>query len=113
VTGPAELPQTVARTADVLGLHASAPTMLLELSALVGWLNGVAHEATERGRRPFRANPTWESALGAVGFVLYNLADQTGVDLGAAVTRHANQLAASAQTARHADESSWPVADGQ
>jgi hypothetical protein len=112
VTGPDELPQTVARTADQLGMHAPAPAMLLELTALVGWLNGVAHEATERGRRPFRANPAWDAALGSVGFTLYNLADQTGIDLTDAIARHARHLRAAAP-APQPDDGGWPFTESR
>ena len=88
--------------------------MLLELQSLVGWLSGLASESTERGRRPFRTGESWDAALGAVGFAMYNLADQTGVDLGQAIARHAHQLAAAADAApnRHAKyDTGWPFSE--
>jgi hypothetical protein len=110
VTDSPDLPQLVAATADRGGMHAPAPAMLLELQSLVGWLSGIAVESTERGRRPFRAGPSWDAALGAVGFAIYNLADQTGIDLAQAITRHADQLMASAQSPVQ-PESGWPFTE--
>jgi hypothetical protein len=84
--------------------------MLLELQSLIGWLSGIASESTERGRRPFRAGPSWDAALGAVGFAIYNLADQTGIDIAQAIARHADQLMATAQAPVQQD-SGWPFSE--
>jgi hypothetical protein len=80
-----ELQRIVTEAADRLSLHASAPTMLLDLQARLGGLAAEILHATENGRRPYRPTPGWEPALGELAFALLNLADQTGVDLDRAV----------------------------
>lgn len=97
----------VTTAADAAQLHAPAPTMLLEAQTLLGELAAVATAATDHGRRPFRANPEWDAALGALGFAVYNLADQTGVDITAAILAHAARLG---QRAAHSAEEpdAWP-----
>lgn len=107
MTSPQDLPRLVAQAADTAGSHATAPTMLLELHALAGWLSGIAFEATEHGRRPFRVTPAWSQAIGAAGFALFNIADQTGVDITAAIADHARALLAAQQSAAP-DDAGWP-----
>jgi hypothetical protein len=80
-----ELQRAVSSTADHLGLHATAPTLVLGLQARLGALAAEVERATELGRRPFRGSPDWERLLGDIGFALLNLADQTGVDLDRAI----------------------------
>lgn len=107
MTSPQDLTNLVARAADAAGSHAPAPTMLLELQALVGWLSGIAFESTEHGRRPFRSAPAWDQALGAAGFALFNLADQTGVDIARVIAEHAHALLA-AQSSQPEPAAEWP-----
>ncbi|MBI1759284.1 MAG: hypothetical protein HYR62_08680 [Actinobacteria bacterium] len=80
-----ELQTVVARTADQLGLHATAPTLLLGLLTDVGRLADEALSGTAFGRRPFRPTDDWAPRLADIAFTLINLADQTGVDLGNAL----------------------------
>jgi hypothetical protein len=87
-----ELQRVVASTADHLGLHGTAPTLVLGLQARLGALAAEVEQATELGRRPFRGSPDWERLLGEVGFALLNLADQTGLDLERAVKVAADRL---------------------
>lgn len=107
MTSPQDLPKLVAHAADSAGSHATAPTMMLELHALIGWLSGIAFEATEHGRRPFRVTPAWSQAIGAAGFALYNIADQTGVDVVAAIADHARAVLA-AQSNPAPQDGEWP-----
>jgi acyl-CoA synthetase (NDP forming) len=111
VTDVQELIASVTGAADAAGLHAQAPIMLLELQSLVGALSAAALESTEHGRRPFRTSGAFESALGAVGFALFNLADQSGIDLPAAIADHAGQTRAAAEAAKDAEPPSWPFTD--
>jgi hypothetical protein len=87
-----ELQRVVASTADHLGLHATAPTLVLGLQARLGALAAEIERATELGRRPFRGSPEWEPLLGQIGFALLNLADQTGVDIDRAIRVAADRL---------------------
>jgi hypothetical protein len=87
-----ELQQVVAGTADHLGLHATAPSLVLGLQARLGAVAGEIERATERGRRPFRGSPEWEALLGELGFALLHLADQTGADMDRAVRVAADRL---------------------
>ena len=75
-----DLQPTVAHSADLAGLHATAPALLLELQSLLGALSTTATEITDRGRRPFRPNADWSGRLGELAYRVYLLADQTGVD---------------------------------
>ena len=87
-----ELQRAVSSTADHLGLHATAPVLVLGLQARLGTLAAEVERATELGRRPFRGSPEWERLLGDIGFALLNLADQTGVDLDRAIRIATDQL---------------------
>jgi hypothetical protein len=97
-----EVQQFVAETADRLGLHATPPTLLLDLQARVGALADEVVRATERGRRPFRPTQDWEARPGA---------DQTGVDGERAVRIAADRVYRAAmaqqQRAQPAAEA-WP-----
>jgi hypothetical protein len=101
-----EVQQFVAETADRLGLHATPPTLLLDLQARVGALADEVVRATERGRRPFRPTQDWEAL-----FALVTLADQTGVDGERAVRIAADRVYRAAmaqqQRAQPAAEA-WP-----
>ena len=100
-----ELQTQVAQAADRLGLHATAPILLLGLLTDVGRLSDEALAGTSFGRRPFRPTDGWAQRLADAAFTLINLADQTGVDLDyelrTALSRYAQQFA---QTSRPADD---------
>lgn len=91
-----ELTQAVARSADAAELHAPVPTLLLELQTLLGALSATVAAETNRGRKPFRPGPDWSARLGELGYGVYLLADQTGVDLEDSVATTAQRLANSA-----------------
>lgn len=102
-----DLQSTVARSADVAGLHATAPALLLELQSLLGAMAATATAITDRGRRPFRPNPEWAGRLGQLAYRVFLLADQTGVSLEAETlntTRLVQQWAEA-----HSDDGAWPV----
>ncbi len=101
-----DLAQLVAQSADAADLHASVPALLIELQTELGALAAVATSATERGRRPFRPAPGWDARLGALGYGLYLLADQSGVDLPAQIAAVA--AATSATAAARTDQGGWP-----
>jgi hypothetical protein len=82
-----QLQAEVADAADRAGAHSGAPTLLLQLQAALGRLAGLADEATEGGRRPYRVPSGWPDALGEVAYRLYLLGDQTGVEVDDAVRR--------------------------
>jgi hypothetical protein len=103
-----ELQRIVTEAADRLGLHATAPTMLLDLQVRLGALAGQVVYATENGRRPYRPTANWEPALGDLAFALINLADQTGVDLDRAVRTAADRLYRSGFAQQQQGEASWP-----
>lgn len=111
MTESADLIRAVTTAADEAGLHAPAPAMLLELQSLLGTLSACATAATQGGRRPFRPDAQWEAALGALGFAVCNLADQTGIDIVAAILRRAAQVQASAQAPRGDEPAAWPFGD--
>lgn len=106
-----ELQGRVAQSADLADLHAPVPTLLLELQTLIGALSATVTNATERGRRPFRPTPDWSSRLGELAYGVYLLADQSGVDVGQAVERTAQQLALRGQQAKAADTQGWPFTE--
>jgi hypothetical protein len=109
VTDSRDLISAVTTAADEAQLHAPAPTMLLKVQTLLGELAAVAMAATEHGRRPFRADAHWDAALGALGFAVYHLGDQTGVDVTAAILTHAAQLRERVALADSRDEpAAWP-----
>jgi hypothetical protein len=102
-----ELQRMVTDAADRLSLHATAPTMLLELQARLGGLAAEVLHATENGRRPYRPSPSWEPALGELAFALINLADQTGVDLDQAVRIAVDRFYRGGLTQQRSD-GGWP-----
>ncbi|TAM80754.1 MAG: hypothetical protein EPN43_14720 [Jatrophihabitans sp.] len=101
-----DVSDAVARSADAAGLSAPVPTLLLELQSLLGALSTAVTTQTDRGRRPFRPGPEWPARLGELAFGLYLLADQTGVDVDAAVTVTAAGLQRRPGPAR--GEGGWP-----
>lgn len=111
VTDSRDLISAVTAAADEAKLHAPAPTMLLEVQTLLGELAAVATAATEHGRRPFRADAQWDAALGALGFALYNLADQTGVDVASAILAHAERLQVRVAAHSRDEPTGWLVGE--
>ncbi len=105
-----DLQRLVAETSDRLGLHSTAPTLLIDVQVSLGELAAEAVRLTEHGRRPLRPDAAWGACLGALGFALVNLADQTGVDIDSAVRTAANQLYRSGMAARPAEPrtDAWP-----
>ena len=87
-----DVQRLVAETSDRLGLHSTAPNLLLDLQVRLGSLAAEVLRATQHGRRPFRPSAAWDQVLGDVAFTLVNLADQTGVDLDRAIRAAAEQL---------------------
>jgi hypothetical protein len=104
-----DLQETVARSADIADLHATAPTLLLELQTLLGALTATVTAATERGRRPFRPDPDWAPRLGEFAYGVYLLADQTGVDVSQSVELTAQHLEVrGAQQKASTEQQGWP-----
>jgi hypothetical protein len=104
----AELSRLVAQSADTAELHAPVPTLLLELQTLLGTLASTVSNETERGRKPFRPGPDWPMRLGELGYGVFLLADQTGVDLPAAVAATAHGVSAHGAQQRAAS-AEWPL----
>jgi hypothetical protein len=103
-----ELQETVARSADTADLHATVPTLLLELQTLLGALTATVTSGSDRGRRPFRPGPDWSNRLGELAYGVYLLADQTGVDAAHAVELTAQLLELKGKQAKEATENGWP-----
>jgi hypothetical protein len=103
-----EIQERVARSADAAELHATAPTLLIELQSLLGALGATVTAGTERGRRPFRPGPDWAHRLGELAYGVYLLADQTGVDVAQAVELTAQHLELKGEQAKAAAENGWP-----
>ncbi|HEX2902399.1 MAG TPA: hypothetical protein VHO01_02990 [Jatrophihabitans sp.] len=107
-----DLQAVVASAADSAAAHSTAPALLLQAVAAVGRLAGVTDRATEAGRRPFRIPHDWPDELAELAWLVYLLADQTGVDLDAAVRAIAGRVTseAAAERARQAanrTDDSW------
>lgn len=100
MTGPTspsnDLQSAVATAADYAGAHRTAPALLLETLAAVGKLADTTNAATDGGRRPFRVPVDWDEQLAQLAFVVYLLADQTGVSVEPAVRRVLEQLTSDA-----------------
>ena len=103
-----EVADAVARSADAADLHAPVPTLLLELQSLLGALSATVTAQTDRGRRPFRPGPEWPGRLGELAYGVYLLADQTGVDVGTAVTATAAGLHRQARPVDRQSPAEWP-----
>ena len=101
-----DLQRSVATSGDAADMHATVPILLLELQTLLGSLTATANATTERGRRPFRPPPDWSRRVGELAYGVYLLADQSGVDVDAAVRATAQQLQQRAQQTR--DDGGWP-----
>lgn len=104
----ADLQERVARSADTAELHATVPTLLLELQTLLGALTATVTNGTQRGRRPFRPGGDWNNRLGELAYGVYLLADQTGADVAHLVEQTAQHLEARGQQAKAASDHDWP-----
>jgi len=102
-----DLQEEVAASADVAGLHATVPTLLLELQTLLGSATAAVTASTQRGRVPFRPGPDWTSRIGELAYGVYLLADQTGVSIEEAVLGTADYLRVRAEQQRAAAPSDW------
>lgn len=91
-----DLQAVVARAADRTGSHSTAPALLLQTSTALGRLAELANAATEGGRRPFRVPQDWQPALSELAYLVYLLADQTGVDIDSAVRSMAFEVGTNA-----------------
>jgi len=98
----------VAQSADAADLHAPVPTLLLELQTLIGGLASTVVNETNRGRRPFRPGPDWAARVGELAYGVYLLADQTGVDVTAAVTATAYNVRPQPGYQAAAPPTDWP-----
>ncbi len=107
-----ELQERVASSSDVAELHASVPTLLLELQSLLGALGNVVTAGTERGRRPFRPGPDWANRLGELAYGVYLLADQTGIDVEQTIALTAQHLERRGEQVKAASEHGWPFEAG-
>ncbi len=108
----ADLGQIVAQSADAGDLHAPVATLLLELQTLLGTLAATVAGQTGRGRQPFRPGSLWPDCLGELAYGVYLLADQTGVDLHAAVSAIARKIAPAPEQRPQPDEDQWPIRGG-
>ena len=95
-----DLQAVVASAADSAGAHSTAPALLVQALASLGRLATVTDRATEAGRRPFRIPHDWADQLSELAWLVYLLADQTGVDLDSSVRAIAAQVSASAVSER-------------
>lgn len=102
------LQQVVAQSADTADLHATVPTLLLELQTLLGALSATVTTGSERGRRPFRPGDDWSPRLAELAYGVFLLADQTGVDLAEAVELTAQHLAMKGEQAKAQADNAWP-----
>jgi hypothetical protein len=98
----------VAQSADAADMHATVPTLLLELQSLLGTLTATVTTESDRGRRPFRPGPNWSQRLGELAYGVYLLADQSGVDVAKAVELTAQHLELRGRQAKAADQQGWP-----
>ncbi len=89
-------------------MHATVPTLLLELQTLLGALTASANASTQRGRRPFRPGPDWSTRLGELAYGVYLLADQSGVDVAESVLATAGRLQQHGQSQQAATGQGWP-----
>ncbi len=103
-----DLQQVVAQSADTADVHATVPTLLLELQTMLGALSASVTSSTERGRRPYRPTDDWADRLGDLAYGVYLLADQTGVDLQQLVAEAARRLARQGAAAEAEAPADWP-----
>ncbi|MCW2522693.1 MAG: hypothetical protein JWO63_1028 [Frankiales bacterium] len=99
-----DLQEEVAKAADGAEAHSTAPALLLQAQAALGSLSASADAATESGRKPYRVPVDWGDKLAELAYVVYLLADQTGVALDASVRSVSARVSADAAR-RRADRS--------
>jgi len=101
-----DLQAAVAAAADAASAHSTAPALLVQVVASLGRLARTTDQATEAGRRPFRIPHDWSEQLSELAWLVYLLADQTGVNLDTEVRAVADRVArqAAADRARAAAE---------
>jgi hypothetical protein len=95
-----DLQAAVAAAADAASAHSTAPALLVQAVASLGRLAQSTDQATESGRRPFRIPHDWSTQLSELAWLVYLLADQTGVDLDTSVRTVAARVVSDAATAR-------------
>ena len=84
-----ELQNRVAHSADVADLHATVPTLLLELQTLLGTLSAtVTAEHRARAAAVPSRSATGTTGSGELAYGVFLLADQTGVDVAEALETH-------------------------
>lgn len=76
-----DLQTEVAQAADQAEAHSTAPALLLQLQSALGRLAASADAATDSGRRPYRVPVDWPERLGDLAYLVYLIADQTGVSI--------------------------------
>jgi hypothetical protein len=99
-----DLQDDVAAAADRAEAHANAPALLMQTQAALGKLATITDQATQAGRRPFRVPPEWSDALAELAYLVYLLADQTGVSVDTAVRGVSARISAEG-VQRRAEES--------
>lgn len=87
----------MAAATDRAEAHSTAPSLLLQTQAALGRLAASADAATGGGRRPYRVPSEWPQLLGDLAYLVYLLADQTGVSVDSAVRNVAAQVIAHAE----------------
>lgn len=109
-----DLQSDVAAAADRAGAHSTAPALLLQTQAALGRLAASADAATESGRRPYRITDDWSGRLGDLAYLIYLLADQTGISIESEVRAIADRVTTAGEEAAAADaqaaaeaENSW------
>jgi hypothetical protein len=95
-----DLQADVAAAADRAEAHSTAPALLLQAQAALGALSASANAATESGRRPYRVPVDWSDKLAELAYLVYLLADQTGVPLDASVRSVSARISAVAAQRR-------------
>jgi hypothetical protein len=105
------LADVVAEATDTGALGATVSALLLEVQAQLGLLSALAVQLTERGRLPFRPAETWTDAIAQLSFSVFNLADQTGVNLDAVTRELAHKVIAANTRASAREPATWPVGD--
>ncbi len=104
-----DLQATVAAAADRAGAHATAPALLLQAQSALGRLAALTNEATAGGRRPFRIPHLWDEHVGELAYLVYLVADQTGVSIEDAARKVLDRVVAEskarrAEAAKHEDD---------
>lgn len=87
----------MAAATDRAEAHSTAPSLLLQTQAALGRLAASADAATGGGRRPYRVPAEWPDLLGDLAYLVYLLADQTGVSVEDSVRNVAAQVIAHAE----------------